>query len=189
MPPKKRQTNPPTWAARDVELDQICNSPGSGRGDAGDEQGSAGAEGSDDRTAARASVAALLDCSLEPLEDWVNGTQDSPDAENRYVEAAMALTNYAASLLERAASGIEATGETSAYAKRVRRSAGVLAQRAQWMADELVLVAECSCSEGCAACGFARGFAAVDLQGEGAQSDGESQHLSSGFFECRWARR
>jgi hypothetical protein len=113
-----------------------------------------------------ASAATVVESALEPLETWLGDVADSPQAENRYVAAAVGLVDYARTLLEQAASGVEATHPRSAYATRARRAARALVKRAQVMSDELLLIAECDCEEGCSACSFARGFAAVDLQNE-----------------------
>jgi hypothetical protein len=109
------------------------------------------------------SAANLIENTLEPLEDWFAGVDTSPEVENRFIEGALALTKHAMSLLERVASGIAATHPSSAYAKRARRASRALELRAERIRDELVLVAECSCAEGCSACNFTRGLATVDL--------------------------
>jgi hypothetical protein len=116
-----------------------------------------------------ASAATVVENALAPLETWLGDVADSPQAENRYVAAAVGLVDYARKLLEQAASGVEATHPKSAYATRARRAARALVKRAQLMSDELLLIAECDCEEGCSVCSFARGLAAVDLQNEHTQ--------------------
>lgn len=137
----------------------------------------------DENRTAPSSAATLVESGLEPLQNWLDEAETSPEVENRFVESAIALSSYAVTLLNRVASGIEASGETSDYAKRVRRSARALAQRAQRMTDDLMLVAECSCSDGCSSCGFARGLAAIDLQADRSKSSGETGDPGSGSFE------
>ena len=140
---------------------------GTGPGDLGKGSGSTGSGsegGADGTTPAEVSVVALVDSALEPLEDWLGEAQRAPEVENRFIASAVALSNYAAALLERAASGIEAAAEPSIYSRHVRRSARVLSQGARRMTDELLLVTECTCVVGCAECGSARGFAGVNLR-------------------------
>jgi hypothetical protein len=127
-----------------------------------------------------ASATSVIESALDPLETWLEEVADSPQAENRYVAAAVVLVDYARTLLERAASGVAVTYPRSAYATRARRAARVLMQRVQRLRDELVLITECSCTDGCSACGFTRGLAAVDLQVKG---DSHSQRdPDSGSF-------
>jgi hypothetical protein len=112
------------------------------------------------------SPANLIENALEPLEDWLAGVDTSPEVENRFIQGALALTEHAVSLLERVASGIAATHPSSAYAKRARRAALALAQRADRITNDLLLTVKCDCGDGCMACGYARGLAAVDLQAD-----------------------
>lgn len=113
-----------------------------------------------------ASAANLIENALEPLEDWLAEVDASPEIENRFIQGALALTEHAASLLKRVASGIAATHPSSAYAKRARRAAVSLSQRADRITNELLLTVECGCDDGCTACGYARGLAAVDLRAD-----------------------
>lgn len=123
-----------------------------------------GKELNDERQGTAGPVETMIDDALHPLEDWLGAAVSSPDAENRYVTSAITLSNYAALLLERTASGIEATHPGAKYAKRARRTARALRQRVVQMTSELLLVSECDCAEGCASCGFARGLARIDLR-------------------------
>jgi ParB family chromosome partitioning protein len=136
----------------------------------------------DERQGATASMETMVENALQPLEDWLGAAVSSPNAENRFVKSAIALSSYAASLLERTASGIEATHPRAAYAKRARRAARALRQRVVRLTDELVLVTECICVEGCAGCGFARGLAAVDLQREKSHRSATPRDPESGFM-------
>jgi ParB family chromosome partitioning protein len=106
----------------------------------------------------------LVERALKPLQDWLDEHDASPAIENRYVAMALALVNSAVSLLDRTASGIEGVCASSAFAKRARRAAGALAGQAERTRNELVLITECICADGCPACGFVHGFAAVDAQ-------------------------
>jgi hypothetical protein len=130
------------------------------------------------------SAANLIENVLEPLEDWLAGVDTSPEVENRFIQGALALTEHAVSLLERVASGIAATHPSSAYAKRARRAALALAQRADRMTNDLLLTVECGCGDGCTACGYARGLAAVDLRADEGPSSSQYRDLESGSFDA-----